>query len=180
MSIPGQARVEFGTAGSNIASNIDVLLPQLASRGAEVAKAANQIHEELVKLRHISKEYRTSTDDVITPVDFDKSAEAIEAILPQLSKHGEDVDAVAAAIKGYCNQLKTVHAQHLHLTDENAPVVAGLPHVNNGVGGGPFDTGTAVPYKVKEIEDFDPIKEPAGSGEVQKIETPEPGKAEFV
>ncbi len=180
MSVPNQARVEFGTAGSNIASNIDVLLPQLADRGAEVAKAGNQIHEELLKLRQISKDYRTSSDDTIQETEFDKCAESIERLLPQLSGHGAEVDSVASAIKGYCNQLHTLHAQHLHLVDESAPVVPGMPLVNNGVGSGPFNTGIAAAVEGKEIN-IDPLPKPAGSGQpLHAVASDEPGKAELV
>ena len=180
MSSPNQARIEFGTAGSNIAGNIDVLLPQLAARGAEVAKAGNDIHDCIIHLRQISHEFLTSTDDTIQEVAFDKSAEQIKAILPQLSGHGADIDSVAAAIKGYCNQLETLHAQHLHLVDENAPVVAGLPLVNNGVGSGPFETGVAVNTGTNDTSGLDPNPKPAGDGEATKAVSTEPGVAELV
>ena len=165
MSTPNQARVELGIAGANIAGNIDALLPQLASRGAEVATAGNQIHEKILNLRNISLEFRDGKTDVIQPVAFDKAAEDIKAILPQLSGHGMDVDSIANAIKGYCNQLETVHAQHLHLVDENAPVVAGLPVVNNGVGSGPFETGTTANTAAADTSKIDPNPTPAGTGE---------------
>ena len=180
MSSPNQARIEFGTAGSNIAGNIDVLLPQLAARGAEVAKAGNAIHEKIVHLREISEAFKNSTEDTIQPVAFDKVAEEIKAILPQLSGHGMDVDSVANAIKGYCNQLGTVHGQHLHLVDENAPVVAGLPVVNNGVGSGPFETGTTVDLSAADTTKIDPNPSPAGDGEKTAAIVVEPGVAELV
>jgi hypothetical protein len=180
MSTTNQARIEFGTAGANIAGNIDVLLPQLAAKGAEVAKAGNDIHDQIVHLRQISHEFLNSTDETIQEVEFDKTGSAIEAILPQLSEHGVDVDAVASAIKGYCNQLRTLHAQHLHLVDENAPVVPGLPLVNNGIGSGPFNTGVAVALDPKDVSGLDPNPNPAGTGEVTKAVEAGEGKAELV
>ena len=174
MSTPNQARIELGTAGANIAGNIDALLPQLASRGAEIATAGNQIHDKILTLRKISLEFRDGKSDVIQPVAFDKSAKEIKAILPQLSGHGVEVDSIASAIKGYCNQLETVHAQHLHLVDENAPVVAGLPVVNNGIGAGPFETGTSVDLKTVDTTKIDPNPKPSGTGEVPAVEVVQP------
>ena len=182
MSTPNQARIEFGTAGSNIAGNIDALLPQLAARGAEVAKAGNQIHDYIVQLRQTSEEFKSTTSDTIEEVAFDRSAENIKRILPQLSGHGSDVDTIAAAIKGYCNQLETLHAQHLHLVDENAAVVAGLPLVNNGVGSGPFETGTTPVTQPASAAKIDPNPKPAGTGVAALVvdSTTEPGKAIIV
>lgn len=178
MSIPNQARIEFGTAASNIAGNIDALLPSLALRGAEVAKAGNQIHEKILHLRELGESFRTSTDETIQEVAFDKAADEIKAILPQLSGHGADVDSVANAIKGYCNQLETVYAQHLHLIDEDAPVVAGLPVVNNGVGSGPFETGVTPVGGAIDTSGIDPISKPAGTGSVVQTKSVDVDKAE--
>jgi hypothetical protein len=167
MSTSNYARAEFGVAASNIAGNIDVLLPQLAARGAEVAVAGNAIHDKVIELRKLGVELQEDTAEIVKPRAFDKLAEEIKAILPQLKGHGAQVEAVALAISGFCKQLLTVHAQHLHVTDggEDAPFVA-VPHVNNGVGGAPYNTGTALEVSEADASDIDPIPSPAGDGKV--------------
>lgn len=159
-------RIELGTAGGNIAGNIEVLLPQLAAKGAEVAVVGNEIHERLKTLRRISAEFRTDTSEKLEVVAFDRSADAIDELLSQLASHGDEVNAVALAIKGYTNQLRTVHAQHLHLTDPDSAKLIVAPHVNNGLGSAPFNTGTAIDAVALDTTNTDPVPRPAGDGTV--------------
>jgi hypothetical protein len=158
-------RVQYGIAASNIAGNIDALLPQLAEKGAEVAIAGNAIHDKIKALRELAVGLQNDQAEIIQPVAFDKMAEEIKAILPQLADHGADVAAVSLAIGSYCKQLLTVHAQHLHLTDaaDDAPYVA-VPLVNDGIGGAPYNTGTAVDVGEADLSKIDPNPKPAGDG----------------
>ena len=169
-----QAQIELGVAGSNIAGNIDAILPQLADRGAECAIAGNQIHDAVKKLRAISVDFQNQDSNNLSIVNFDGAAHDIAAILPQLDGKGPQVDAIAGAIKGFLNQLVQVHAQHLHLIPGTDAEIVAVPHVNNGLGSAPFQTGTAINPTAADTSKIDPIPKPAGSEDVAF--NPEPAK----
>jgi hypothetical protein len=157
-----QAQTEFGTAAANIAGNIDALLPQLAERGAEIAVVGNAIHVKVLHLRQLGISFIKADSNTLQPVAFDKAADEIESLLPQLNNHGAEVLQISNAIAGYVQQLRTVHVQHLHLfPGQNAAAVA-TPHVNNGLGGAPYQTGTAVAAAQVDATKVDPVPQPAG------------------
>ena len=169
-----QAQNEFGVAVTNIAGNIEALLPRLAERGAEVAVAGNQIHDKLRALRQSGLDFQKADPSKLQEADFDKHAEAIAAVLPQLDGHGDEVAAISKGIRGYLNQLVNVHAQHLHLIAGADAELVPVPHVNNGVGSAPFDTGVGVVKGNADTSKIDPNPKPAGTGNASATVSVEP------